>query len=521
MADRYDAIVVGSGPNGLAAAITLAERGWSVLVVEEQGHLGGGLCSAGLTLPGFRHDVFSAVYPAAVASPVFARWPLDRHGLVWVHPEIAVAHPFADGRAVVLDREVERTRASLNAIAPADGDSWAAFAGPYLRHFDALASVLLGGFPPVAGTLRLLAGLRGAGTLELARSMLMPASDLADELFTSDEAAAWLLGSSLHGDVSPQSAGSAILGVYLLLLGHHVGYPSPRGGAAALAAALVGYLHALGGVTRTAARAERVVVQGGAVRGVQVGDDVLATRCLVCDVTPHGLLALAEDTLPDAYRRALMRYRYGPGVVKVDWALRDPIPWTAPAARKAGTVHVGGGSAALRSSAAALEGATLHNEPFVLLGQQSIADPTRAPAGCHTAWGYVRVPRGVELGDGGRLQAEVIEAQVERFAPGFRDTILARHVLSPAALERRNRNIRGGDVGAGSCALDQLVFRPVPRLSPYRTPIRGLYLASAATYPGGAVHGVCGNAAARCALRDARMPKVGGARAARGRVVPA
>jgi phytoene dehydrogenase-like protein len=502
---RYDAIIVGSGPNGLAAAITLAERGWSVLVLEEQAHLGGGLRSEQLTLPGFIHDVFSAVHPAAAASPVLARWPLERHGLRWVQPDVAVAHPFLDGRAAVLHRDAERTRESLNAFGAADGDRWLTFVAPYLRHFEAIAGTMLSGFPPVAGLLRLLAGLKPHGALELARIGLMSTRDLAGELFASDEAAAWLCGASLHGDVPPDGAGSAIMAVYLHLLGHRVGYPSPRGGAGALATALVAHLHALGGSTRTGARAERVHVRGGRVRGVEAGGELLPTTRLLCDVTPHGLLALDDGALPERYRRQLARYRYGPGVVKVDWALHDPIPWRAHAARRAGTVHVGGGTAALASFAASLSGAAPHPEPFVLLGQQSIADATRAPAGRHTAWAYTRVPRAV-AGDPAARQAELIEAQVERFAPGFRDLVLGRHVLSPADLAGRNRNLSGGDVGSGSCSLDQLVFRPVPGLSPYRTPIRGLYLAGASTFPGGAVHGVCGAAAARCALHDARLP---------------
>jgi phytoene dehydrogenase-like protein len=506
--DRYDAIVVGSGPNGLACAITLAERGWSTLVLEEQDRLGGGLRTEELTLPGYRHDVFSAVHPAAVASPVFERWPLARHGLRWVHPEVAVAHPLPGGRAIALHRDLERTRRSLNAAGVGDGDRWQQLASTHLRRFEAMRRTMLSGFPPLAGGARVLGSYRVRGTVELVRLLLMSVRDLTRELFASDAAAAWLYGASQHGDVPPTEAGSAIPGLYLQLLGHRVGYPSPRGGAGELAAALVGHLTALGGSVRTGARADRIVVRHGRVAGVQVGDELLRTERLLCDVTPHGLLAMDDGALPDGYRRRLARYRYGNGAVKVDWALRDAIPWESPDARAAGTVHVCGPTAAIEEYAASLRGATLHPQPFVLLGQQSIADPTRTPEGGHTAWAYVRrprhAPRGRTLVD---EQVELIEAQVERFAPGFRERILARHVSSPEDLERRNRNLVGGDVGAGSYALDQLVFRPVPALAPYRTPVRGLYLASASTYPGGAVHGVCGHAAARCALRDARLPR--------------
>jgi phytoene dehydrogenase-like protein len=505
--DRWDAIVVGSGPNGLACAITLAERGWSTLVLEEQDRFGGGLRTEELTLPGFRHDVFSAVHPAAVASPVFARWPLAQHGLQWVHPQVAVAHPLPGGSAVALHRDLELTRGSLNAARAGDGDRWHALASRLLARFEGMRRTMLSGFPPLAGTARLLAEQRVRGTLELTRMLLMSVRDLTRELFDGDEAAAWLYGASQHGDVAPTQAGSAIMGVYLQLLGHAVGYPSPRGGAGELAGALAGYLTALGGRVRTGARAEAIVVERGRVAGVRVGDEVLRTERLLCDVTPRGLLALDDGALPAGYRRRLARYRYGPGIVKVDWALRDPIPWEAPDARAAGTVHVAGPTAAIEGYAASLRGATLHPQPFVLLGQQSVADPTRAPHGGHTAWAYVRLPReaprSAALVD---AQVGLIESQVERFAPGFGERVRARHVMAPADLARRNRNLVEGDVGAGSYALDQLIFRPVPGLSPYRTPVRGLYLASAATFPGGAVHGVCGHAAARCALLDARLP---------------
>ncbi|HKG40265.1 MAG TPA: NAD(P)/FAD-dependent oxidoreductase [Conexibacter sp.] len=508
MPDRYDAIVVGSGPNGLACAITLAERGWSTLVLEEQDRPGGGLSTEELTLPGYRHDVFSAVHPAAVASPVFERWPLARYGLEWVHPDVPVAHPLPGGRAISLHRDLERTRRSLNAAGAGDGDRWQELASRHLRRFEGMRRTMLSGFPPLAGGARLLADLRVRGTLEMSRLLLMSMRDFARELFANDAAAAWLYGASQHGDVPPTEAGSAIMGLYLQLLGHRVGYPSPRGGAGELAAALVAHLAALGGSVRTGARADRIVVRHGRVVGVCVGDELLQTERLLCDVTPRGLLAMDAGALPDGYRRRLARYRYGTGAVKVDWALREAIPWEAADARAAGTVHVCGPTATIEEYAASLRGARLHPRPFVLLGQQSIADPTRTPDGGHTAWAYVRRPRQAPpdraLVD---EQVELIEAQVERFAPGFRDRIVARHVLSPEDLARRNRNLVGGDVGAGSYALDQMVFRPVPSLSPYRTPVRGLYLASAATFPGGAVHGVCGHAAARCALRDARTPR--------------
>ena len=489
-----DAVVVGSGPNGLAAAITLAEAGMPVTVLEANAAPGGAVATEELTLPGFRHDVFSAVYPAAAASPVFARWPLERHGLAWVHPRRCYAHPLPDGRAAALSRDLDETVASLDALVPGDGAAWRAFATPYLDRFGAWRDTMMHGFPPVAGPARLLAALGPHGMLAWARLLLTPAEAFAARLFAGDGARAWLYGSAMHGDVPPGGAGSAIAAVHLNLMGHAVGWPSPRGGAAALTDALLGHLAALGGRVVCGARVTAIRVERGRVAGVEVGGgDPVGAGIVIADVTPRALLALAGDALPAGYAGELRDYRYGSATLKVDWALSGPVPWTAPEAREAGTVHVGGGA---QETLDALAPTGLAERPFLLFGQQSLADPTRAPAGRHTAWAYTHGPADADW-DG---YVERVEAQVERFAPGFRDLILARHVLFPADLERRNANLVHGDVGAGSYALDQLVFRPVARLSPYRTPVRGLYLGSAATFPGGSVHGVPGHAAARTAL---------------------
>ena len=467
-----DAIVIGSGPNGLSAAIALAQAGRSVVVLEAAARLGGAVATEELTLPGFRHDTFSAVYPAAAASPVFARLPLERHGLEWVHPRFCMVHPQPDGSAAVLSRDLGETAGTLDRLHPGDGERWAAFAQPYLRRIGALQRTLLAGFPPLRGPAELLLRAGPRATLELARVVLMPAHALGQELFRSEAARAWLHGSALHGDVPPAASGSAIAAVHLHLLGHAYGWPSPKGGAGRLAGALAGVLAELGGAVRCGQPVVRVVVERGRAAGVELeGGERVSARIVIADVTPHGLLRLAD--LPDRYAGALRRYRYGPPTLKLDWALDGPIPWTAAEARAAGTVHVGD------------EGA------FAICGQQSLADPSRAPAGKHTAWAYVHDPA---------IGAAGVEARIERLAPGFRDRILARHVLTPADLEARNANLVGGDVGGGSYALDQLIFRPVPTLTPYRTPIRGLYLGSAAAFPGGAVHGVPGYAAARFAL---------------------
>jgi phytoene dehydrogenase-like protein len=497
-----DALVIGSGPNGLAAAIRLAEAGRSVLVLEAAEHPGGAVRTEELTLPGFRHDTFSAVYPAAAASPVFARMPLHEHGLEWVHPAACYAHPLPDGQAAVLYRDLAATAASLDRRHAGDGERWSQFAGPLLDAFPAVRATMLAGFPPIAGPLRLLRRAGPRTTLEFAR--LLPGSvvGLGRRLFEGAGSRVWLYGSALHGDAPPDAPGSAIAAAYLNLLGHAVGWPSPRGGAGRLIDALVGYLRALGGELRTGATVERVFAAGGRVSGVQLaGGERLAGRTVIADVMPHALVRLAGDELPGWYRRLIGRYVYGAATLKVDWALDGPIPWLAEEVRGAGTVHLGGAEDEFLASVAASRSG-LPDRPFLLLGQQTVADPSRAPSGRHTAWAYTHGPqRGVHWATEEDRLVERVEAQVERFAPGFRDRILARHVLGPAALEARNRNLVGGDVGGGSYRLSQVVFRPVPSLSPYRTPLRGLFLGSAATFPGGAVHGVPGDAAARAALK--------------------
>jgi phytoene dehydrogenase-like protein len=500
----FDAVVIGSGPNGLAAAIRLAEAGRSVVVLEASDRAGGAVRTDELTLPGFRHDVFSAVYPAGVASPVFARMPLADHGLEWVHPESCYAAPMPDGRsAPVLSRDMAATVASLNATHAGDGDAWAAFAQPFLDSWDALRATMLAGFPPVGGSLKLLTSMGPLGTLGFARLLAESSVGLARRLFAGGDARAWLHGAATHGDTPPERPGSAIASTYMNLLGHAVGWPSPRGGAGFLAGALVGYLESLGGQVRTGARVESVTSSGGHVTGMTIaGGEWVEAGLVVADVMPDALARLGGDGLARWYRELIKRYVYGPATLKLDWALDGPIPWSDPGVRGAGTVHVGGGEGELLETIAA-SGRGLPERPFLLLGQQTVADPTRAPAGKHTAWAYTHGPHDLALWDevATARQVERVEAQVERYAPGFRDRVLARHVLSPSDLQARNANLVAGDVGGGSYILRQVVFRPVPTLSPYRTPLKGLFLGSAAAFPGGAVHGVPGDAAARAALR--------------------
>lgn len=507
MSDVHDAVVVGAGPNGLSAAILLAESGYSVIVLEAEDRPGGAVKTDALTVPGFLHDTFSGVYPAAAASPVFARMPLGEHGLRLVHPPVAMAHVLDEGRGAALHRDLDRTAASLNELNSGDGEAWRRFISPYLKVWPALRRAMLGGFPPVGGSLRAAAGLGFNGSLEAARMILQPVSALADELFESDGAKAWLYGSALHGDVAPDASGSAVFGSYLNLLGHAVGWPVAEGGSGNITSALVSYLNSLGGELRVNAPVERVLAEHGRVRGVVAGGEVFRANVGVCDVTPKGLLGIAGSVLPDSYKKKMARYRYGPGSLKVDWALSGPVPWSYEAARTAGTLHIGGGTREISEGVAAEKLGRLPERPFLLAAQPTVADSSRAPEGCHTLWAYTHVPSGVDARGYGE-HVEKIEAQVERFAPGFRELVLGRHVLAPADLEVRNRNLVGGDVNAGSQAPDQLFFRPLPSLSPYRTPLRGLYIGSASTFPGGAVHGVPGDAAARAALTDLRLRRV-------------
>jgi phytoene dehydrogenase-like protein len=506
-AQRADAIVVGSGPNGLAAAIRLARAGRAVVVLEAQPRLGGGVVSQELTLPGFVADTFSAVYPAAAASPVFARMPLHEHGLEWVHPEIAMAHPMPDGRAGALHRDLQRTADNLDDLHPGDGAAWASWAAYHLERFEALRATVLGGFPPVVGGARLAAAYGVQGTLEFARLLLTSADQLANDLFRGEHARAWLFGSVLHGDVGAEESGSAIAGAYLQLLGHAAGWPSPRGGAGRLTHAMASYLRSLGGVVRLNARVDRIASAGGRVAGVVVRDGTRwRAPIVIADTSPHAMLRLVGDAMPTEYARRLSRFSYGPRTVKVDWALDGPAPWTAAEARVAGTIHIGGEAGSVTAQTSAVRRGEIPDRPFLLFGQQSVADPSRAPVGKHTAWAYTRVPAAVTGPEAVTAHAERMTDQIERFAPGFRDLVLARHVQGPDTLESANANLVGGDVGGGTYRLDQTVFRPLPKLVPYATPISGLWLGSASTFPGGAVHGVPGWTAASYALARSRLP---------------
>jgi phytoene dehydrogenase-like protein len=465
--------VVGSGPNGLAAAITLAREGRSVLVREAQETIGGGVRSAELTLPGFIHDVCSSIHPFVPGSPFFRELKLEEQGLELVQPAGAVAHPFDDGSAVVLERSVEATAAQLGE----DERAYRKMVEPIADAWDLLEEAVLA--PLVTAPRHPFALGR------FALSALRSADGLARSAFTTERARALFGGCAAHSMVPLTWKGTAAFGLVLAVAGHRFGWPFPRGGAQKITDALAAYLRSLGGETEA----------GAPVRSLA---DLPPARALFCDLTPSGFLRLAGGRLPPDYRRRLERFQYGPGAFKVDYALDGPVPWKAEECARAGTVHLGGTLTELVASEQAPWRGEHAERPFVLLAQHTLFDPTRAPEGKHTVWAYCHVPHG-----SARDMAERIERQIERFAPGFRDLVVGRSVLPPAELERRNENLVGGDINGGAANLRQLLFRPMIKLVPYKTPLHGVYLCSSSTPPGGGVHGMCGYLAARFALRDA------------------
>jgi phytoene dehydrogenase-like protein len=466
----WDAVVVGSGPNGLAAAITLGQAGRRVLVLEATPTAGGGLRSAELTEPGFVHDLCASVLALGAVSECLRSLPLQGHGCVLELPQAPVAHPFEDGSAAVLERSLEATAARLGS----DGAAWRDSFAWLVERWDDVASAVLA--PP---------GWRRRPWL-LARfglAAVRSAARLARARFAGEPARALFAGLAAHGNLPLEAAGSASVGLVLGASAHLGGWPVVRGGSQRLADALVAQLGSLGGAVVTSARVASL-------------DELPPARAVLLDVTPRQLLALAGARLPARYRRRLARYRLGPGVFKVDYALDAAIPWRAPECRRAATVHVGASLDEMSRSEAAVAAGAVSERPFVIAVQPTLCDPTRAPAGRHTAWAYAHVPNGW----GGDARA-AIEAQIERFAPGFRDVIRARSVWDTARLEAENPNHAGGDIGGGAADLRQLLARPVLSLDPYATPLQGVTLCSSSTPPGPGAHGLCGLHAARSALR--------------------
>lgn len=468
-----EAVVVGSGPNGLAAAIELARSGRHVLVLEAEPTIGGGARSAELTLPGFVHDTCSAIHPLATASPFFRTIPLAEQGLEWIHPGAPIAHPLDEGTAVVVDRSVDVTAHRLGR----DGGAYRRLMGPLARDFHKI----------VAATTRPLARLP-RHPLALARfglPALLSASFLARRTFRDEPARALFAGLAAHSFLPLEAPLSATFALLLGSAAHAVGWPLPRGGTQRIADAMAAHLRELGGEIRT---------------GVRIGamTDLPAASAYLFSIGPRGLERIASERLPEGYRAGLRSYRYGPGIFKVDYALEGPVPWTAPECLRAGTVHLGGTLEEIAAGERAVARGEHPERSFVLVAQQSLFDNTRAPEGKHTLWAYCHVPNGSTVDMTAR-----IEAQIERFAPGFRDRILARHAMDTRWVEAHNESYVGGDISTGSHRGLQLFARPMLRLDPYSTPARDIYICSAATPPGAGVHGMCGYNAARSALRRA------------------
>ena len=470
MSGEPDAVVIGSGPNGLAAAVALAQRGVSVLVLEGTDSIGGGTRTRELTLPGFRHDVCSACHPMGVLSPFFRELPLEEHGLRWVRPKLSVAHPLDGQPAVLLGTSVSETAANLGA----DGPAYHRLLAPFVDDPHPLLADVLGTMRFPRHPLRMLRfGLRG----------LRSAVGLARSRFREDRARALFAGCAAHSVLPLEQLLTAAVGLVFLLTAHVEPWPVAQGGSSAISAALAGLLRSLGGRIETG-------------RMVRTFEELPPARVYLFDTAPRQLARIASRQLPAGYLRRLGRYRYGPGVFKIDWALDGPIPWTDPRVLDASTVHVGGTMPEVAASEAAMWRGDHADRPFVMVCQQSLFDPTRAPPGKHTGYAYCHVPAGSTLD-----RTEVVERQVERFAPGFRDRILARHTMNTADLEQHNPTLIGGAITGGAADLAQLLFRPVARWNPYTTPDPRIFLCSSSTPPGGGVHGMCGYHAAQAALR--------------------
>ena len=472
MSSSPDALVVGAGPNGLAAAITLAQAGRSVRVYEAQATVGGGARSAALTLPGFVHDLGSAIHPLGLGSPFFKTLGLERHGLEWLQPEVAVAHPFDDGTAAALYPSLEKTCEALGK----DGAAYRKLMGPLVRRWEALAGEFLQPMIHLPRHPFLLAAFGLAA--------LQPSTFLARRLFHGEHARGLFAGLAAHSFLPLEAPATTAFALVLGSAGHAVGWPLPRGGAQKISDALASVLRELGGEIVTGQR-------------VSSARELPETRATLLDLTTWQAAKVADSMLPDAYRKKLERFPHGPGIWKIDYALDGPVPWTADACRRAGTVHLGGTLDEVAEGERDTNRGRMPARPFVLVAQHGVCDPSRAPAGQQTLWAYCHIPRGYK-GD----CTAAIEAQIERFAPGFGARVLARHVSGPKRLELENANLAGGDISGGNTDLWHLVARPIASANPYRMPgDAGLYLCSSSTPPGGGVHGMCGHLAARAALR--------------------
>ena len=472
---KRKACVVGSGPNGLAAAIVLAQAGIEVDVFEAEAIPGGAVRTLELTLPGFQHDFGSAVHPLGAGSPFFSALPLEKHGLEWIYSPVALAHPHDNATTVLLRRDLDDAARDLGN----DGASWRSLVAPFVEHWGAFAPEVLGPVPLLPKHPWLMArfGLKA----------MMTAEGIARR-FRSERTRALFAGLAGHSFLALDEPLSGAFGLLMAITIHAVGWPIPRGGSQSLTNALCGYLATIGGSVRTSSRVESL-------------EDLSDYSVILCDVTPRQLLQIGGKRFSDSYRHSLRQFRYGPGVFKVDYALNRPIPWAASECLQAATVHLGGNFEEIAASEKAARHGQHCDRPFILLVQPSLFDPSRAPAGKHVAWAYCHVPNASS-----EDMLENVERQIERFAPGFRQTVLARSVLKPADLESRDANLVGGDIGGGAMDLRQFLFRPTWRH--YGTSARNVYICSSSTPPGGGVHGMCGYLAAKTALK--RLPLIQG-----------
>ncbi len=535
-----DAVVIGAGHNGLVAANLLADEGLEVIVLERNGEAGGAVRTGELTLPGFRHDLFSAFYPLAAVSPVLSSLGLEAHGLTWRHAPLVLASPLPGGRSVAVSRRVEETARSLEADHRGDGARWEQMMQRWRSVRDGVVEALFSPFPPIRAGAGMLRRLGPSGLLHLARDLLLPVRRMAEEWFGGDGAALLLGASAMHADVPPESAGSGAFGFLLACLAQDVGFPVPEGGAGALTEALVARLGRRGGEVHCRREVSRVVVRRGRAVAVRTteGDEIEA-RAVLADVSAPALYLqlVGPEHLPASLLADVRSFHWDASTVKVDWALSAAVPWESEAVREAGTVHVADGLDELTEHAAALATRRLPARPFLVFGQQAKADPSRAPVGCETAWAYTHVARELRGDAGGDLDVredawvpgfvERIERRIEEHAPGFRDRVLARHVYSPGRFDAEDPNLHEGAINGGTAQLhQQLVFRPVPGSGRAETPVAGLYLASASAHPGGGVHGAPGAHAARAALANAPRLRAavlgrGGTAALTGRRPPA